>query len=189
MKNDFPRNVYRIRKTLFDKLNSFGIKYTSERKLFKNLTVFDFESICVQKETFRDTWIRKHVKYLSAILQTLWKNQFSSTTMIPTTSLHRLLEHWKVWRRKVKHKLNFYSNDIKTTSKIKLGSILEKLTQRHNRREHARFDMNQDDCDNEICASTQFLRIQKIKSLIFKNLWNVNAMFYLCLASTMQNTI
>ena len=50
---------------------------------------------------------------------------------------------------------------IKTTIKTKLGSILEKLTQRHNRREHARFDMSQDACDNKICASTQFLQIQK----------------------------
>ena len=51
--------------------------------------------------------------------------------------------------------------DIETTITIKLGNILEKLTQRHNRREHARFDMSQDDCDNEVYASTQFLQIQK----------------------------
>ena len=47
--------------------------------------------------------------------------------------------------------------DIKTTVKTKLGSILEKLTQRHNRQEQADLD----DCDNEICTSTQFLQIQK----------------------------
>ena len=51
--------------------------------------------------------------------------------------------------------------DIKTTMKIKLGSILEKLTQRENRQESARFHMSQDDCDSEICASTQFLQIQR----------------------------
>ena len=50
---------------------------------------------------------------------------------------------------------------IETTIKIKLGNILEKLTQRHNRREHARFDMSQNYCDNEICASTQFSQIPK----------------------------
>ena len=65
VKNVYPRNVYQIRETLFDKLYSFGINYTSEQKLFKNLTIFDFESICVQEETFRDTitttWIGKHV--------------------------------------------------------------------------------------------------------------------------------
>ena len=38
---------------------------------------------------------------------------------------------------------------------------MEKLTQRHNRREQADLD----DCDNETCASTQFLQIQK-KQLI-----------------------
>ena len=47
--------------------------------------------------------------------------------------------------------------DIETTIKINLGSILEKLTQHHNRREQADLD----ESDNEICASTQFLRIQK----------------------------
>ena len=65
VKNVYPRNVYQIRKTLFDKFGSFSIKYTSERKLFKNLALFDFESICVQEKTFRDTntttWIGKHV--------------------------------------------------------------------------------------------------------------------------------
>ena len=51
--------------------------------------------------------------------------------------------------------------DIKTSIKIKLVSILEKLTQRYNRRERADLD----DCDNENCTSNQFLQIQK-KQLI-----------------------
>ena len=51
--------------------------------------------------------------------------------------------------------------DSETTKKIRLGNILEKLTQSHNRPEHVRFDMSQDDCGNEISASTQFLQIQK----------------------------
>ena len=55
---------------------------------------------------------------------------------------------------------NLFS-DIETTINVKLGSILEKYTQRHNRREQADLD----DCDNVNCASTQFLQIQK-KQLI-----------------------
>ena len=50
---------------------------------------------------------------------------------------------------------------MESTTIIKLGSILEKLTQRYNRREQADLD----DCDNETCTSTQFLQIQK-KQLI-----------------------
>ena len=42
-------------------------------------------------------------------------------------------------------------------TKIKLGSILEKLTQRHYRREQA--DLG--DCDHDTCTSTQFNQIQK----------------------------
>ena len=51
--------------------------------------------------------------------------------------------------------------DIETTIKMKLGSILQKLTQRHNRRELADLD----DSDNETCTPTQFWQIQKKKLL------------------------
>ena len=51
--------------------------------------------------------------------------------------------------------------DIDTTIKTKLRGILEKLTQLHNRREQAKLV----DSENETCASTQFLQIQK-KQLI-----------------------
>ena len=65
VKNVYPRNVYQIRKTLFDKVDSFGINYTNEQKLFRTLAIFDFESLRVQEETFRETiittWIGKHV--------------------------------------------------------------------------------------------------------------------------------
>ena len=42
---------------------------------------------------------------------------------------------------------------------------MENPTQRHNRRESARFDMSHYDCDNENCAATQILQTQK-KELI-----------------------
>ena len=47
--------------------------------------------------------------------------------------------------------------DIETTMKMKLGGVLEKLTQRHNRREQVSLV----DCHNQRCASTQSLHIQK----------------------------
>ena len=100
VKNVYPRNVYQIRETLFDKLDSFGINYTSEQKLFKSLAIFDFESICVQEETFRDTnttvWIGKHVPISVSNSSNLVKNQFSSATLTLITSLHLLLELLKI---------------------------------------------------------------------------------------------
>ena len=40
--NIYPRKVYQIQETLFHKLECFGIKYTSQQKLFKNLGIFGF---------------------------------------------------------------------------------------------------------------------------------------------------
>ena len=152
VKNVYPRNVYQIRETLFDKLDSFGIKYTSEQKLFKSLAIFDFESICVQKETFRDTntttWIGKHVPISVSISSNLVEEPIFLCNSDPhhlVASFFAALENLAS-RSKAKMKNLFL--DIKTTVKMKLGSILEKLTQRHNRREQADLD----EFDNEICT-------------------------------------
>ena len=77
VKNVCPRNVYQIQETPFDKLDSFGIEYTNEQTLFKNLAIFDFESVCVQEESFKNTdttkWIRKHIPILVSISSNLVK--------------------------------------------------------------------------------------------------------------------
>ena len=64
-----------------------------------------------------------------------------------------------------KAKMKNFFLDLKTTINFELGSILEKITQGHIRREPVRFDMSHDDCDGHICASTQFLQIQRNKIL------------------------
>ena len=65
MQHIYPKNVYRLRETLFDKLDSFDFQYTDDQKLFSNLSVFDFESICIPEEKIKNieatTWIGKHV--------------------------------------------------------------------------------------------------------------------------------
>ena len=45
----YPKNVYQLRETLFQKLVFFNIPHTEDQNLFKISAVFDFESICVQK--------------------------------------------------------------------------------------------------------------------------------------------
>ena len=127
--------------------------------------MFDFESFCVQEETFRDTnattWIGKHV----TISATTSSNLAEETIFLCNSDPHHLVASFIGTLKKLssqsKAKMKNLFSDIETTKKIKLGSILEKLTQRHIRRESARFDMSQDDCHNEVCASTQFLHIQK----------------------------
>ena len=119
----------------------------------------------MQKETFRDTntatWIGKHVAISVSISSNLVEEPLFICNFDPhhlvasfIGALENLASH-----SQAKMKNTFL--DIETTIKNKLGSFLEKLTQRHNRRESGRIEMSQEDCDNEICASTQFLQIQK----------------------------
>ena len=61
----YPKNVYELHETLFEKLEGFNLPVSEDNKLFNNLEIFDFESICVPtkelKETQTTTWIGKHV--------------------------------------------------------------------------------------------------------------------------------
>ena len=65
VKHIYPKNVYQLRETIFDKLDSFVIQYTDDQSLFTNTAVFDFESICIPEEKFENTetttWIGKHI--------------------------------------------------------------------------------------------------------------------------------
>ena len=157
----YPRNVYQIREAAFDHLDSFGIKYTSQYKLFKNLAIFDFESICVQEESFKDTktttWIGKHVPISVSISSNLVEEPIFLYNSDPHHLVSSFIGTLKGLASQNKAQLKLLILDIETTIKIKLGSILEKLSQRHIRREQADLD----DCVKEICASTQFLQIQK----------------------------
>ena len=154
-----------MRETLFDKLNPFSVMYTSEQLLFKNLAIFDFISICVQQEAFREInttiWIGKHVP----ITLSISSNHLEETIFLYNSDPHHLIASYigtvEGLASQSKAPMELLFLDIETTFDIRLGSVLEKLTERHNRREHARFYMSQVGCDNEICASTQFLQIQK----------------------------
>ena len=70
-----PKSVYQLRKTLFHKFDSFDFPYTDNQKLFNNMAVFDFESICEEDESFNDTetttWIGKHVPFAVLISSNL----------------------------------------------------------------------------------------------------------------------
>ena len=117
------------------------------------------------QESFKDTdttkWIGKHVSISVSISSNLVKKPIFRCNSDPhhlVTSFIGALENLALQNKTMMKNLFF---DIETTIKIKLGSILEKLTQRHNRREQSDLD----DCDNETCTSTQFLQIQK-KQLI-----------------------
>ena len=131
------------------------------KTFFKNLALFDFESICVHEESFKDTktttWIGKHVP-ISVSIST---NLVEAPILLYNSDPHHLVSSFigtlegLASQSKAQMKLLFL--DIKTTIKINLGSFLGKLTQRHYRREQADLD----DCDNEFVPQLNFSRYKK----------------------------
>ena len=123
VKNVYPRNVCQIREALFDNLHSFGINYTSEQKLFKNLAIFDFESICVQEETFRDriitTWMGKHVPISVSISSNLVEEPIFLCNSDPHHLVASFIGVVENLASQCKAKMKNLFLDIETTIKIK----------------------------------------------------------------------
>ena len=185
MKNVYPKNVYQTQETLFDKLDSFGVEYTKEQTLLKNLALFDVESSCVQEESFKDSdktkWIGKHIPISVSISSNLGKESIFLSNSDPHHLVTSFIDAFEILALQSKSIMKNLFFDIERTINIKLGSILEKLTQRHDRREQADLD----DCDNETCTSTQFLQIQKKQLIDLQE----HLERYCNLVSTAQNKI
>ena len=97
-----------LKKTLFEKLGSFKILYREDQKLFKNLAVFDFESICVEEETYKETettkWIGKHNPISVSVSSNLIAEPIFFAIQILDTLCLFLSVPLKAWQRKAKHK-------------------------------------------------------------------------------------
>ena len=120
-KHFYPRNVYKIRETLFDKLDSFGFKYTSEQNFFTNLAIFDFESICAQEKNFRDTntttWIEKHVPIPVFISSNLVEEPIFLCNSDPHRFVAYSIGDFENLASQSKAKMKNLFHDIETTKK------------------------------------------------------------------------
>ena len=168
VKHIYPKNIYHLRETLFEKLDSFKIPYREIRKLFKNLAVFDFESICVKEETYKETettkWIGKHVP----ISVSISSNPIPEPIFLCNSDPRHLVFSFVSapeglgTQSKAQMKLRFI--EVETAVKIKLSSILEQLIRRHSQRERV-IDYDNDEYFNDTAEekelSTQFLQMPK----------------------------
>ena len=164
----YPKNIYDLRETLFEKLAAFNIPYRNERKLFRNLAIFDFESICVKEESYNQTetttWIGENVP----ISVSISSNVIPEPIFLCKTNPHHLISFFittlegLAFQSKTQMKLNFI--EVEIAIKIKLCAVLEQLNQRDNRAE--RLSNFADDCilekEEEKDLSTQFLQSKRI---------------------------
>ena len=166
-KHIYPKNVYRLRETLFDKLDSFDIQYTDDQKLFGNLAVFDFESICIPEERIKNTktttWIGKHVpKSVSTssnpIAMPLFLCNFN-----PRDLVESFIEAVDCLATQSKGQIKLKFLEVKTAIRSKLTQTLQSLKERRcrNQRVFELEDLCFEDDNEEEDASTQFLQMQK----------------------------
>ena len=129
VKHIYPKNVYQLRETLFDKLDSFGIQYTDDQKLFNNLAVFDFEPICIPEEKFKNTetttWIGKHVPISVSITSNLIAKPIFLCNSNPRDLVESFIDavEGSATQSKTKMKMKFLGIEI--AIKSKLTQILE----------------------------------------------------------------
>ena len=167
VKHIYPKNVYELRETLFEKLDAFNIPYRNEQKLFKKMAVFDCESICVKeansyKQTETTTWTGKHVPLSVSKLSNLIPEPFflcNANRHHLTSSFINALEGLAT-QSKVQMKLNFF--EVETAIKKKLCAILEQLNQRRKRAETVSNFLDENIVEEEEeDLSTRFLQMQK----------------------------
>ena len=134
VKHIYPKNVYQLRETLFDKLDSFGIQYTDDQKLFTNLAVFDFESIFIREEKFKNTetttWIGKHVPMSVSISSNLIAEPLFLCNSNPRDLVESFIDAVEGLATQSKAQTRLKFPEIETAIKSKLTRTLETLNER-----------------------------------------------------------
>ena len=161
VKHIYPKNVYQLRETLFDKLDSIDIQYTDDQKLFSNLAFFDFESICIPEEKFKNTEtttrIGKHVPISVSISSNLIAKRMCLCNSNPRDMVESFIDAVESLATQSKAQMKLKFLEVETATKIKLTRTLESLNERRRRNLRAfEFeDQGFEDDNEEKDASTQ----------------------------------
>ena len=167
VKHIYPKNVHQLRETLFDKLDSFNIQYTDDQKLSNNLAVFDFESICIPEEKFKNTkttiWIGKHVSISVSISSNPIARPFFHGNSNPRDLVESFINAVEGLATQSKAQMKLKFLEVETAIKCKLTRTLESLNERRCRNERVYDFENQclEDDSEEKEASTLLLQMQK----------------------------
>ena len=165
MKHVYPKSVYELRETLLEKLERFNLPASEDNKLFKNLAIFDFKSICVPteelKETQTTTWIGKQVPISVSVSSNLidepicLHNKDPQNLIVDFVSKLELL----VEKSQLEMRTRFQGIDVAVNERTK--KILDQLNERGKKYSNNKFEYV-DECledSEEADMSTQFLRV------------------------------
>ena len=146
--------------------HAFEISYNNYQKLFKNLAIFDFESICVPTEELKDTntttWIGKHEPISVSISSNLIEEPVFLCDKDPKNLIVSFVETLEEFANKSKTEMQRKFASIQGIINSRVKAIFEKLNERKSLTTPA-FDF-EDECieeEEEADMSTQFLQMQK----------------------------
>ena len=129
----YPKKVFELRETLFAKLDAFNIPYKNEQKLFKNLAISDFESICVKQDSYKQTettkWIGKHVPISGSISSNLIPEPIFLCNANPHHLISSFITALEGLATQSKAQMKWTFIEVETAIKIKLCAILEQFNQ------------------------------------------------------------
>ena len=180
VKNIYPKSVYQLRETLFDKLTAFDIKVADGDTLFNIFAVFDFESICVKNSKLFDTetttCVGKHEPISVSITSNLLKEPIFICNTEPHSLVSAFVNSVESLADKNKLEMNLIFHDIATRIKKKLERVLSAINTKRRQLSNGnepqeRLVVMGDDDEDQINVSTQFLLTQKkTKELSFNNI-------------------
>ena len=131
VKHIYPKNVYELRENLFEKLEGFNLPVSDDKKLFKNLAIFDFESICVPteklKETQTTTWIGKNVPISVSISSNLIDEPIFLYNKDPQTLIIDFVSKLELLAEKSKLEMRTKFQDIEVAVNERMKKIFDQL--------------------------------------------------------------
>ena len=127
VKHIYPKTVYQITETLFEKLDSFNIPYREDQKVFENWAISISQSICVKEEMYKETETTNRIGKNVPTSVSIWSSLILEPNFLCNSDPRHLVSSFisnlesLATQSKAQMKLRF--NEVKTASKIKLSSI------------------------------------------------------------------
>ena len=109
IKHKYPTTCYKLKDTIFEKLETLDIHVPKEHQLFKNLAVFDFESICVplREEEMHNTdttkWLGKHIPISVSLSSNLLQDPIFLCNSDPKQLVEEFVENLNTLSERNRH--------------------------------------------------------------------------------------
>ena len=149
MKHIYPKNVYELRETLFEKLEGFNLPVSEDNKLFNNLAIFDFESICVPteelKETQTTTWIGNYVPISVSISSNLIDEPIFLYNKDPQNLIIDFVYNLELLAEQSKLEMRKKFQDIEVGVNERMKKIFDQLNERGKNYSSKKFEY-EDEC-------------------------------------------